>query len=411
MEAQKVTAKRRKRGNDKRAASGAGGPVQPIICLSTQDYTDLWTRKQRFMTWFAERGHTVIYVQSQWHWLTWLKRNREDFWRPLRFLRRPHQVRPNLHIATAPILLPFHQMFLPITMLNNIMLGLWLRWLALRLKIRRPLVYAYVPYSQLAIRLLGAKKVLYEKVDDLAAAKGLIRRSTVEKLERRFLGICKVVIVTATRLKDKMRELHPNVHVIPNACDVEHFQTVAAANGTAPALAKIAHPRIGFVGMLAYWIDQKLVEYIAAHRPHWQIVFIGPVAADVTLLKRYTNIHFLGRQPYDDLPALMREVDVFMNPYKRDDVAESCSPLKVFEYLACGKPVVSVPMPEVLRFAPHVRIAEHYVGFVRAIDELLALPEAERKQLEKTLRGLVREDTWENRFEQTNRLIAEGFTS
>lgn len=383
----------------------------PIICLSTQDYSDLWTRKQRFMNWFAERGHRVIYVETQWHWLTWLKRNRGNRRRLTQFLHRPRDVRPNLWIATPPILLPFHQMLLPIAIVNNIVLGLWLRWIAARMRIKDPIIYSYVPYSQVAIRILGARKVLYEKVDDLAAAKGLVRRETVERMEKRFLGICKLVIVTASKLKEKLRDFHPNVHVIPNACDVRHFQEANERRVASTVLEAILTPRIGFVGMLAYWIDLDLIDYIAAHRPQWQLVFIGPVGVDVARLRMHRNVHFLGRRSYEELPELMAGIDVFINPYKRDDIAESCSPLKVFEYLASGRPVVSVPMPEIQRFAPHVRIAEHYVGFVRAIDELLALPPEERRRLQQTLRELVRDDTWQNRFEQTQRLIEETFTS
>jgi len=405
------TTKARQRKKSATQSPTDARPRPPIICLSTQDYSDLWTRKQRFMNWFAERGHKVIYVETQWHWLTWLKRRRGNRQRLTQFLHRPREVRPNLLIATPPVLLPFHQMLLPIAIVNNIVLGLWLRWIAARAKVTDPIVYSYVPYSQVAIRILGARKVLYEKVDDLAAAKGLVRRETVERMEKRFLGACKLVIVTASRLKEKLRDLHPNVHVIPNACDVQHFQGANERRVAPKALEMIPTPRIGFVGMLAYWIDLDLIDYIAAHRPQWQLVFIGPVGVDVTRLRQHRNVHFLGRRAYEELPELMAGIDVFMNPYKRDDIAESCSPLKVFEYLASGRPVVSVPMPEIQRFTPHVRIAEHYVGFVRAIDELLALPPEERRRLQQTLRELVRDDTWQNRFEQTRRLIEETFAS
>ncbi len=381
----------------------------PIVCLSTQDYNDLWTRKQRFMNMFAEDGHSVIYVESQWHWLTYFKRISSQWSRPLRFLRKPRRTKGRLFVATPPILLPFHQMLQPIAVLNNLFLGLWLRWTTHRLGINDPLVYSYVPYSHLAIRILGSKKVLYEKVDDLGAAKGLVRRATVEALEKRLLKMSQLVIVTATRLKSLLANQHDSIHVIPNACEIEHFNGSSTLPSEPQRLRSIPHPRIGFVGMLAYWIDLELIAQIASARPDWQIVFIGPVSVDISILEEHENVHFVGRVPYDYLPSYMAAIDVFINPYRHDDIAKSCSPLKVFEYLAAGKPAVSVPMPEVMRFAPFVKLAESSEQFVARIDELLHLKDMERRKLSTQLRALVKHDNWQDRYERTRKLLQETY--
>lgn len=105
----------------------------------------------------------------------------------------------------------------------------------------------------------------------------------------------------------------------------------------------------------------------------------------------------------------MAGIDVFINPYRRDDIAESCSPLKVFEYLAAGKPVVSVPMPEVLRFAPFVRLAENSEQFVARIEELLEMKAMERRKLSTQLRALVKHDNWQDRFDRTRKLLQETY--
>ena len=381
----------------------------PIVCLSTQDYGDLWTRKQRFMNMFADDDHRVIYVESQWHLLTYLKRFSGQLTRPFRFLGKPRKVKDNLFVATPPLLLPFHQMATPIAVINNLILGLWLRWTTRRLGVNDSLVYSYVPYSHLAIRILGSKKVLYEKVDDLAAAKGLVRRSTVESLEKQLLKMSQLVIVTATKLKFLLGNQHDSIHVIPNACEIEHFDGSATTETEPLRMRSILKPRIGFVGMLAYWIDLDLVESMVKARPSWQFVFIGPVSVDVSRFDKYSNIHFIGRVPYDYLPSYMEAIDVFMNPYLRDEISESCSPLKVFEYLAAGKPVVSVPMPEVLRFAPFVRLADNSEQFVERIEELLAMKAMERRKLSTQLRALVKHDNWQDRFDRTRKLLQETY--
>jgi glycosyltransferase involved in cell wall biosynthesis len=386
----------------------ANGKV-PIVCLSTQDYNDLWTRKQRFMTNFARLGHRVLYVESQWHLLTYLKQLPSGWRRIFKFLRVPRELEPNLFVATPPLLLPFFQMLAPLATVNNFILGLWLRHQASHLQMNEPLAYTYVPYSHLAIKLLGSKKILYEKVDDYAAAKGLLRKATVEKLEKRLLKTAQLVIVTASRLKTKMQGHHANVHLIPNGCETQHFRKVVEIRTPASVIAELPRPRIGFVGALAYWCDLDLIEHLARNRPHWQFVFIGPQHTDVRQLKALANVHMIGRVPYSMLPTYMTGIDVFINPYKQDDIAESCSPLKVFEYLAAGKPVVSVPMREVMRFAPHVRIAGDYRQFLQSIEELLQMPLAERERLSRTLQSLVRDDTWTNRFNTTRQVMAEEF--
>jgi glycosyltransferase involved in cell wall biosynthesis len=318
-------------------------------------------------------------------------------------------VEPNLFLATPPLLLPFFQVLVPLATVNNFIMGLWLRLQASRLQMNNPLAYTYVPYSHLAIKLLGSKKVLYEKVDDYAAAKGLVRKATVDKLERRLLNIAQVVVVTASRLKTMMQGRHDNVYLIPNGCETQHFQKVAEIRTPAEVIASLPQPRIGFVGALAYWCDLGLIEYLARNRPQWHFVFIGPKLTDARQLEAFANVHLIGRVPYSLLPTYMAGIDVFINPYKQDDIAESCSPLKVFEYLAAGKPVVSVPMPEVTRFAPQVRIASDYPEFLLCIEELLQMTMAERDELSRDLQALVHGDTWTNRFNRTRQVMAEEF--
>lgn len=358
---------------------------------------------------FARLGHRVLYVESEWHLGAWLREFPADWRRLFAFLKRPCEVEPNLFVATPPLLFPCFQLFTPLALLNNLIVGLWLAWTARRLRIQNPLVYTYVAYSYLTIKLLGATRILYEKADDPPLTTGRVRRATIDKLERRLLKMTQLVIVTASRLKTLMQDRHDNIHVVPNACEAEHFSAVAGIRAIPASVAVIPRPRIGFVGALAYWIDLDLIEYIAKRRPHWHLVFVGPVYLDTRRFLRYKNIHFVGRVPYDALPAYMSGIDLFINPFKPGNIADSCSPLKVFEYLAAGKPVVSVPMPEVMRFSPHVRIAKSQDQFIEEIEDILSLSTDERQQLGRELMSLVKDDNWENRFNRTRQIMAETY--
>ena len=142
----------------------------------------------------------------------------------------------------------------------------------------------------------------------------------------------------------------------------------------------IAHPRIGFFGVLDERLDRDLLSGVAERCPGWQFVMVGPVAkishADLPAFK---NIHYLGPKAYDDLPSYIAGWDVAMLPFARNDATRFISPTKTPEYLAAGKPVVSTSIPDVVR--PYgderlARIADTPDDFVDAIRAALSEPTA-----------------------------------
>jgi len=129
----------------------------------------------------------------------------------------------------------------------------------------------------------------------------------------------------------------------------------------------IPHPIIGVVGTLQYWIDFQLLRDIALARPEWSLVLIGPRGrlGRLDLVEGLPNVHVLGRRPYDTVPSYVKAFDVCLNPYVLDGTAENCSPLKLYEYVASGKPVVSVDMPEARQFGDAVLVG-------RGLDDMMA---------------------------------------
>src|SRR5207248_1936245 len=126
--------------------------------------------------------------------------------------------------------------------------------------------------------------------------------------------------------------------------DVDSLKPAALQLLTVPSdLASIPAPRLGFVGHIHYWIDLKLIRYLAEKRPHWSFVLLGPVAplADIRQIRNLPNVHLLGRKSALQIPAYLQGMDCCLNPYVMGDIAENCSPLKLYEYLAAGKCVIS----------------------------------------------------------------------
>ncbi len=383
------------------------GDKVDIVCLSTQDWTDLWTRKQRFMQRFAREGHRVLYVETQFHWVSYFLRFRTQ-WRRIRsFFAGPRQLEPNLWVYTPPIVLPFFQMWRPVGYLNSLLLRSYLKRQLGVLGFSNELIYCYAPYATTLVSMLGAKRVVYECVDEFAAAKGLIRGDVVRDLELEMIRQSDVTIVTAQSLYDTKQMVAGRIHLIPNAADVAHFNRAVSANATVddPLMTEIPRPRIGFLGAVAYWVDLKLISFLAENRPEYQFVFVGPTHVDVKTLRRFNNIHWLGRQSYERLPELMAGIDVCLNPYVCDGVATACSPLKLYEYLATGKPIVSVRMPEAERFSYLTFIGDGYDGMLEQIDRALQLTPTQLAELSTKQIAESRNHTWDERFAATKRAL------
>ena len=303
-----------------------------IMTFSTQDWSDLWTRKQRFTLQFARQGNKVIYVETQFHWLSYIKQFKKHWRRIYLFLLGARPVESNLYVYTPPLLLPFFQMYPVLAKINNRILGFFLKRVMKKIGMHTPVLWLYTHYNQPLVKALGSKTALYECVDDYAGASGLIKPAVVRNQEASTLMTAAASIVTADSLKPLMTPHNSRVHIIANAANQRHFNRAVTEQLSEPDDIKhISRPRLVFLGMIQYWVDQELIKAIAEAHPRWQLLFIGPVVVDVTRLAQYENIHFIGRREYDSLPAYMAHCDIALNPYHVDDVAKGCSPLKLYE--------------------------------------------------------------------------------
>jgi glycosyltransferase involved in cell wall biosynthesis len=372
-----------------------------VVCLSSQDWTDVWTRKQRFMQRLARKGYRVLYVELQASWIS-QSILRHDWRRAFRWLAGPRLVEPNLYVGTLPLAIPGFQMSLSINAINNIMMRRVLRsWLA-GLKFDRPVLWTYNPYSDGLIGRLGEGCVVYECVDEFSASHGMVRAGVVQALETRVLDAADMVIVTHENLLLSKKQHAKAIELIPNAAEVGHFARAALPDTPVPSdLSRLPHPIIGVVGTLQYWIDFDLIRFLSEKRPDWSFVLIGPrgrLARTDRIVGR-PNVHVLGRRPYEVLPSYVKAFDVCLNPYVLDGTALNCSPLKLYEYLASGKPVVSVDMPEARKFGDVVLIGSTYDDVLAQLERALTPPETTAAAAARRM-AAVAGHSWESRFEQ-----------
>ncbi len=144
---------------------------------------------------------------------------------------------------------------------------------------------------------------------------------------------------------------------------------------------------------------------MAVQRPDWTISLVGPLsygldANDLARLRALPNVRFAGAVPPEQVPAVMAGCDVGLIPYKLNEQTRHVNPLKVYEYLACGKPVVGTPLPELRQFEPLVRLAGDVDGFIAAVEAALA--EGDDPQAVAARLAVAAANTWDARVERMN---------
>lgn len=265
--------------------------------------------------------------------------------------------------------------------------------------IRAFIGWYYTPMTLNPTRHLRPLVTVYDCMDDLTSfADG---PPAMPALERELLGRADLVFTGGRSLYKAKRALHPRVFAFPSAVDGAHFGQARRGLPDPADQASIAHPRLGFVGVLDERLDRDLLAGVADARPEWQQVLVGPVAPhkfDAALLPCRPNIHYLGMKSYDDLPAYLAGWDVATLPFARNRATRYISPTKTPEYLAAGLPVVSTSIQDVIH--PYgdrglVHIADTPAAFVAAVEHAMSEDAAERqREADRFLAPLSWDRTW-----------------
>ena len=271
----------------------------------------------------------------------------------------------------------------------------------------RPLLWSYVPQADLLVETLEPSAIGYHCVDDIAAQKG-VAAAPFREAEAHFAARADLVLASAPALAERMRTLNDCVFYAPNVADTDRFATALEVGPTDPAIAALPGPRIVFTGaVVATKLDLELLEGVARARPDWSIALVGPVGAgdprtNNSALERLPNVHLLGARPYVGLPEVLRGADVALVPYAINDLTRSVFPMKVYEYLAAGLPVVTTPLPALAEITGVV-VAADAPATVAAVERALAEdgPAARRARS-----AAVRENSWDARLEEIGSYLA-----
>jgi glycosyltransferase involved in cell wall biosynthesis len=371
-----------------------------IVCVGFADWdTALETNQHHLMKRLASENR-VLFVES-----LGLRRPQlagGDLRRIARRLRNglrgPRQAGA-LHVL-SPLVLPLHSNP-AVRALNRRLLPALVGGATRHLGMRRPILWAYVPQAEALLDALDPELVIYHCVDDIAAQPG-IDAASFRAAETRFARRADLVLASAPGLAKRLRQISHNVMYAPNVADTELFAGALRDGPVDLAVAELPRPRIVFTGaVVATKLDLDLLVALARARRDWTFALVGPVGpgdprTDVSMLAAEPNMHLLGHRPYEQLPSVLRGADAGLIPYARNELTNSIFPMKVYEYLAAGLPVVATPLPS-LAGVEAVASAPDAEGIAKLLDEALAHDTPERRATRSREAGA---HSWERRIEE-----------
>lgn len=197
-------------------------------------------------------------------------------------------------------------------------------------------------------------KLVYEYIDELDLFFDDL--TLAQKLHNNILKRADLSIATASKLYNDIQYIANKSLLSENAGDYDFFSKTSncPANQTTASICENYEVSFGYYGMLADWVDFEFIKEVAKANPKWCWILIGPRHKDYDInqhkLDTFKNIYLLGPQPYQKLPSLIKNVDFLTIPFKVNKITESTSPVKLFEYMAIKKPIITSKMQECLKY-------------------------------------------------------------
>ncbi len=315
------------------------------------------------------------------------------------------QINPGLTVL-APFVLPIYGSE-TVRALNTRLLE-WQIRRAMPKHVQRPILWLFLPSLVGLVGHLNEKLVIYHCIDEHAANPNVPAQQVIER-EKDLAQIADVVFTSSSTLYESKRSLNQNTFYLPNVAETDHFAQASAAElPVAEDLKDVPHPIAGFIGNITgYKLDFDLLAAVAASNPNWSFVLIGPVgrgdpSTDIASLREHGNIFFLGERPYTDLPRYVKGFDACLIPFNLNASTHGSLPMKFFEYLAAGKPVIATDLPTLFEFREYFYPVHNVAEFSQALGA--ALKEDARCKSQRV--ALARRYSWDARMDEIGRIIA-----
>jgi len=349
-----------------------------ILCFPIINWDFRYQRPQHLMSKFAEEGHRIFYFTVN-----------------LRKLTRPYEIK-NLDKNIHQIELNSHKFFdiykdhLDGTLLSQICKSFECFKNDVSLDaisiVQFPTWYPLV--SKLKTKY--GFPIIFDCLDDFTGFSNVQKNR--KKEEVLLINESSLVTATSSFLLKKVMKQTTNYLFLPNACQFEHFNKKPSEN----LVANYTKPLIGYFGAISDWFDNELLELLASTKPEYTFVLIGHTfGSNIKKLESFQNVHFLGERPYSELPKYLHGFDVCLIPFRNTPLIEATHPVKIYEYLSAGKPVVATKMLELLPIKDICYVANDYKEFLTMLEQAVNenSPELVKKRME-----YAAQNTWSSRF-------------
>lgn len=319
-----------------------------------------------------------------------------EFWKAWRLARQRVEFQHNgvkvLRLFPCP--LPYAHHFLPFRVARAAFLKQQLRRYVTK-EHQNSILVVYDPKEWVLAKYWNGLSV-YDCVDLMPSFKGAGRRVAQEEI--RMIRSVSLVTCSSQGLLEHVRNLSPQISVtlVRNGVHWRRFQSSQPVHSS---VAAIPRPRIGFIGSISYWVNLAMITELALQNPQWHFVFVGPQRQDIAALP---NLHLLPPIPTEQVPGCIQGFDVGIIPFHDSPLVRCVNPLKLYEYLACGKPVVATPYGDFGEAEHLVYYAEKPHEFAEAIQRAL---QENTPELETERRQIAAQADWSNRAREFLRAL------
>jgi len=356
-----------------------------------------WQRPQQISVQFQKQGHRVFYFSIE----TTPLNNAEPSLEEIKAGTLIKELQPNIYWVKLCSDKPLNAYRDTIVGTDLTIVNMSLQYLKQKFNIGASYSILDLPFWSSVALGLENNVVIYDCMDD---HEGFSTNSDVMlSNEAKLIYAADIVLASSQRLFDKLISKNKNTLLLRNAGEYNHFSV--EPEELADSVKELKGPVIGYYGAISEWFDIELIEKLAKRNPDWAFVLVGNTfGCDVSKVEKLTNVIFTGEVSYDSLPSYLYRFDVCLIPFLINNLTLATNPVKVYEYLAAGKPVVSTKLPELMTMQQFVYLAETVEQFEVCIKQGLAEND---KQLVQNRKQFALANTWEARYKELERYLTD----
>ncbi|MCL2546827.1 MAG: glycosyltransferase [Oscillospiraceae bacterium] len=347
--------------------------MRQIVCISTSNYYPLPTSKQHIMSRLSD-AEILYFDPPITHIARFKDKSAKERLKAYKTSTKVPEAKSPLTVYAMPPVLPFFNKWRWVNRRNQKKLAKFVKQKMRQHGFENPILWVYNYTAADLIQHIPHSAVIYHCVDRHSGYPSkLMNPVLVDDMDADLCKQADLVLVTAAGLRTRLAPLCRDLRLMPNGVDFDRFHSTEPLP-VPDDMAAIPRPIFGFSGAIQEWIDIGLIAHTAKARPDWSFAFASWTlpGVDDSVLKGLPNIHMLGRKPFADVPQYVNAFDVCLHPGHDNELSRDVSPLKFYEYLATGKPIVSTPQPQqVQQYADIIHIAITPDEFVTACENAL----------------------------------------